>query len=529
MPKGDQDGWMKRQVARGAMSRRDFIQFAIAAGLSVAAAKSAFAAASPPKKGGSFKMAVGYGGPKDSLDPATWQDQFAADMGQIVGNCLVMIDQKNGTQPDLAENYEPADGAKRWVFKLRKGITFHNGKTLTSEDVVSTFEYHRDPKAQSVARSLLNGIASVKADGPDTVVFTLKDADADFPFVTSDYHLPIFASKDGRIDFSLGIGTGPFAMDKFEPGVKFTAHRNPSYHHSEGPWFDDVELISMLDVAARQNALLAGQVHYADRIDTRSVNQFRRRKDIKVTDVTGFGHYVAPMNTSVKPFDDVNVRQALKYAINREELVRRILSGFGAPGDDNPISPALKYATSPEPKYQYDPEKAKSLLKAAGISNLKVDLSASDVAFAGAVDAAALIKASARKANIDINVIKEANESYWDVVWMKKPWTMSYWTGRPTVDLMFRTAYAADATWNDTFWKHPKFNELLKAARAETDDKKRSDMYAEMQQIVHDDGGAVVLMFNDYVSAHSAKLAHGELNANTDHDGGLIFQRWWMA
>ena len=145
------------------------------------------------------------------------------------------------------------------------------------------------------------------------------------------------------------------------------------------------------------------------------------------------------------------------------------------------------------------------------------------------MDAALLMKASAKKAGIDINVVKEPNDSYWDVVWMKKPWCMSYWGGRPTADWMFTTAYAADAAWNDSFWKNPKFNDLLKSARAETDDKKRTDMYAEMQQILHDDGGVAVLMFNDFVSAHSAKVAHGDLNSNYDHDGAYIFQRWWMA
>ena len=112
---------------------------------------------------------------------------------------------------------------------------------------------------------------------------------------------------------------------------------------------------------------------------------------------------------------------------------------------------------------------------------------------------------------------------------MKKPWCMSYWAGRPTADWMFTTAYAADAAWNDSFWKNPKFNDLLKAARGETDDKKRADMYTEMQQILHDDGGVVVLMFNDFVSAHSSKIAHGDLNSNFDHDGSYIYQRWWMA
>jgi peptide/nickel transport system substrate-binding protein len=113
---------------------------------------------------------------------------------------------------------------------------------------------------------------------------------------------------------------------------------------------------------------------------------------------------------------------------------------------------------------------------------------------------------------------------------MKKPWCFSYWGGRPTADWMFTTAYAAETAWNDSYWKNPRFNELLVAARGDTDEVKRSGMYAEMQQIVHDDGGVLVLMFNNFVSAHSTAITNdGKIASNYDLDGGMIFERWWMA
>jgi peptide/nickel transport system substrate-binding protein len=283
------------------------------------------------------------------------------------------------------------------------------------------------------------------------------------------------------------------------------------------------------EAGKRHDALMNGTVHAIDKVDVRNIAALKRRKDIKITDVPGFDHYVAPMNCAMKPFDDVHVRQAVKWAINRDELIKRVLGGYGTTGNDIPLSPSMRFAATPEPKYHYDPDKAKAFLRIAGYNTLKLDLSASDAAFAGAYEAATLIKASAKKANIDINVIKEPAEGYLDLVWMKKPWVMSYWSGRATADWMFSTAYSDDAPWNDSSWKYPKFNDLLKAARAEMDDKKRSDKYSEMQQILHDDGGALVLMFDDYVSAHSAKVAHGDLNSNADHDGGRVFQRWWMA
>ncbi len=127
-------------------------------------------------------------------------------------------------------------------------------------------------------------------------------------------------------------------------------------------------------------------------------------------------------------------------------------------------------------------------------------------------------------------MIREPDDGYWDNVWMKKPWCMSYWNGRPTVDWMFATAYAEDAAWNDAFWKHPKFNELLKAARSETDQKPSAPRcMPRCSRSRQDDGGNVVIMFNNYVSAHSDTLAHGDIAANWDIDGMKIASRWWFA
>ncbi len=119
------------------------------------------------------------------------------------------------------------------------------------------------------------------------------------------------------------------------------------------------------------------------------------------------------------------------------------------------------------------------------------------------VDTAQLMKESAAKCGIDINVIREAGDAYWDAVWMKKPWCLSYWSGRPAADLMFTTAYATGAAWNEAFWSNAKFDELLAAARSELDQAKRATMYAEMQEIVADDSGTMVLMFYNYVNAHA--------------------------
>lgn len=523
----------RKAVGLGKLSRRDFIQFATASGITLAAANTLFAtvARAEPKKGGTLKIGMGHGATTDTLDPATWTNGFQFNMSVgMFGAQLTQIDQKTAVVPNLAESVEPADGAAKWVFKLRKGLTFHNGKPLTAKDVVETYNYHRGEKSKSAAKSVLDIVKDIQADGDQTVVFTLKSGSADFPYVTSDYHLPIFPAKEGGgIEWEKGISAGPYMLDKYEPGVKFVGKRNPNYHKSDAAWFDAVEQLSIVDVAARTNALMSGEIHYMDRVDLKTIDMLKQNPDIEIDNLTGFGHYVAPMDVRQKPFDNVDVRQALKWAIDRKELVDKILFGYGTPGNDDPIAASIKFASNPQPVYSYDPEKAKFHLKKAGLDSLKVDFSTSNAAFSGAVDAALLMQAQAKAAGIDINVIREPDDSYWDNVWMKKPFCMSYWGGRPTCDWMFTTAYQGGAAWNDSFWNNQQFNDLLSTARTETDDAKRQALYAQMQQILHDDGGVIVLMFNNFVDAHSKQVAHGDLNSNFDVDGGYIAERWWMA
>ena len=137
---------------------------------------------------------------------------------------------------------------------------------------------------------------------------------------------------------------------------------------------------------------------------------------------------------------------------------------------------------------------------------------------------------SARAAGIEINVVREPDDGYWSNVWMKKPWVACYWSGRATEDWLFSQIYAADASWNDTFWKHPRFNELLVQARAELDPKKRRVQYVEMQQILHNEGGVALPLFQSDVMAYHERLHVPEVvGANWELDGAKNAERWWFA
>lgn len=513
------------------MNRRDVL-IAGAAALGAGLTPHHALAQGAPKRGGKFRLGLSGANTGDSNDPATWGTSALINFGLWGGvyNNLMEIGPEGKVVSELAEGAEPSTDAKTWTFKLRRGVTFHNGKTMDADDVVASINHHRGAQSKSAAKGVLAGVADVKADGKERVVFTLTTGSADFPASVTNYHLPIGPLKDGKIDWESASGTGGYTLVSHERGVKMVLKRNPSYWKQGRAWFDEVELINVADVAARMNALVSGQVDAISNPDIKTLALLQRNTSVVVEEQPGTTHYTMPMFTDVAPFNNKDVRLALKHAIDRKALLQTILRGHGREGNDSPITPANPYFNEKVVPRAYDPEKANFYLKQAGMSSLKVDLSASDAAFGGAVDTAVLFKEHAAKAGIDINVIREPNDGYWSNVWTKKPFVMCFWAGRPTEDLMFTEVYAKGAPYNDTHWNNDRFNALLLQARAELDTKKRDEMYGEMQAIVSEDGGVIIPMFANNLHARSTKVAHAaQMGRNLGMDGWKPIERWWFA
>ncbi|MFQ5773662.1 MAG: ABC transporter substrate-binding protein [Kiloniellaceae bacterium] len=524
---------LKHMLEAGRISRREFMAQAAALGATGALATTMLggkARAAMPKKGGKLRIGIGHGSTTDTLDPATFTDSYMQFVGYGLRNHLTEVSNTGELIPELAESFEASPDAVTWTFKLRKGVEFHNGKTLDAADIVASINHHLGEDSKSAAKAILAAIEEVKADGKDTVVFKMKSGNADFPFIVSDYHVAIMPAKDGKVEWQSGVGTGGYVLQSYEPGVRASLKRNPNYWKEGRAHFDEAEALVITDVTARTNALTTDEIDAMDRVDLKTVHLLKRNKKIRIEETSGTQHYTFAMRTDTPPFDNNDVRLALKFAVDREALLQSVLRGHGVLGNDHPIGRSNFYYASDLPQRKYDPDKAKFHLKKAGLSSLKVDLSAADAAFAGAVDAAVLYREHAKKAGIDINVVREPNDGYWSNVWMKKPWCAVYWGGRPTEDWMFSTAYAEGVPWNDTYWKHDRFNKLLKLARAELNQAKRREMYVEMQKIVRDEGGVVVPMFANYVFAMSKKVQHeDQMGADKDLDGTKGMERWWFA
>ncbi len=511
------------------ISRRELLQGASAMGVAALAGSLGGPAFAAPKRGGRFRVAMGHGATSDSYDPATWDQAFVQVFATARHGYLTEIAADGSLVGEVAESWEASPDATVWTLKLRDGLRYHSGKPVTAADVIASLNHHRGEDSKSAAKPIVAGITDMKADGSN-VVITLDSGNADFPFILSDYHLPIMPSAEGKIDPTSSDGCGGYIVESFEPGVRAAMKRNPDYWKPGRAHFDEIEMLVVIDAAARQNALITGEVDVIDQVDRNTVHLLKRARNVKVLATTGTQHYTFAMDTRVAPFNDNNVRLALKYAIDRQELVDKVLNGYGSIGNDHPIGTSNRYHAAELEQHSYDPDKAKHYLKQAGLDSLDVSLSAADAAFGGAVDAAVLYSEKAAAAGININVVREPNDGYWSNVWMKKPWSAVYWGGRPTEDWMFSTAYASGAAWNDSFWEHERFNVLLKQARSELDEAKRRAMYVEMQDIVSNEGGVVIPMFASYVMAHSDKIAHpDQVAANWTMDGFRAVERWWFA
>jgi len=528
---------LQESFISGKISRRNFVSTSVAIGVSLAGATAVVnqVEAATPKSGGRLRMGITGGATSDILDPGQILDAYMINvsMGQVRPN-MTKINPDGSVEGDLSSGWQASNGAKTWKFDVRQGVEFHNGKTLDSTDIVDSIRHHMGPDTKSGGSGVVSGIASIKEDGKYGVVVELNEGNGDLPILLSDYHLNICPSKgDGSIDWESGIGAGPYTLEEHEPGVRTLTKKFANYWNSGNEsYFDEVETLGISDPTARLAALSTGAVDAINNVPAKTASRLKSMVNVKTLISTGNKQCTMPMLCDVAPFDDQNVRNAIKHIINRQELLDKIFFGYGQLGNDNPVGPANYFRANTDelPQREYDPEQAKYFLKQAGLSSLSVKFHAADTGFTGAVDAGALMRESAKAAGIDIEVVREPNDGYWSNVWMVKPWSACYWSGRPTEDWIFSQIYYSKADWNDTHWNNSSFDKLLVEARSETDEAKRRDKYVEMQRIVHNDGGLALPVFLSEIMGYRTNISVPDQIANNwELDGHLAARRWWTA
>lgn len=517
-------------VGASTLDRRSFMKQATAFGLGTAMVPTLSglsAQAATPKSGGHLVIGVA-GSTTDSLDPATWAGHLSPTFGKTWGETLVEPDPLDKSPvPVLAESWDVKPGAKEWIFNIRKGVTFHNGQELTADDVVKTLQRHSQEDSKSAALGIMQDIEDIRADGSHQVVITLSSGNADFPALLSDYHL-IIQPGGGFDDPSAGIGTGPYKVEKVEPGIRYVSRKVDGHWREGVGYVDSIEVLVMNDATARTSALQSGRVHMIVQVDPKIAKLLQRSSSLSVINTQGGGHYTFSMQTNTAPFDNNDLRLALKHAIDREEIVKRILNGYGTVGNDFPINSTYNFFPDDIEQRVYDPEKAAFHFKKSGHDG-PVVLRTSDTAFPGAVDTAVLFQSAASKAGIPLKVVREPSDGYWSNVWNKKPFVASYWSSRPVQDHIYSTAYKSGVDWNETKWSNETFDKLILQGRTELDPEKRKGIYRDLALMTRNEGGAIIPMFNDYIDGVSNKVQGFQKDVSGHLSNYFAPIRCWLA
>jgi peptide/nickel transport system substrate-binding protein len=498
---------LERLTAKGA-SRREILRTLAAAGMMSLTGGGLLAASGParaqgtPKQGGKIRVATQSSSTADTLDPAKGALGTDYVRCNMFYSGLTELDAHLGAQMALAESLDTKD-ATVWVAKLRKGVQFHDGKPFTPADVVYSIMRHKDPATASKAKTLADQIKEVKATGPNEVTITLMGPNADLPVILADAHFLII--KDGTKDFTTAIGTGPFKVKSFSPGMSTVGVRNEHYWKPGLPHLDEIELVGISDESARVNALLSGDVQLINAVSPRSTARIKGTPGYTVLE-TKTGEYtdliVRDQNgITSKP----DFRRGMMYLQNREQMRSAIFQGYGAIGNDQPIDPTNKYYFAGLPQRTYDVDKAKFYFQKAKVDSTPIQIFASPAAD-GSVEMATLLQQSAQQAGLNLQVMRVPADGYWSNHWMKHPLGYGAVNARPSADVLFTQFFKSDAPWNEANWKSAQFDQMLVAARGEPDDTKRKKIYGDMQVLVHEQGGIGIPMFLSSLDAHTTKL-----------------------
>jgi peptide/nickel transport system substrate-binding protein len=506
------DAIVESAIRRGA-TRRELLQMLLAGGVATAAGgivlgRATKAVAATPVSGGALKAAGWSSSTADTLDPA--KASLSTDYVRCCAfyNRLTYIQSDGTPRMELAESVE-SKNAKVWTIRLRSGVTFHDGKPLTAEDVVFSMKRHLDPAVGSKVAKIAKQMTGFKAVDKLTVEITLESPNADLPMILGMHHFMIVA--DGTTDFSKGNGTGAFVREVFEPGVRSVGLKNKNYWKPNQPNVDSFEFFAIAEDNARVNALLAGDIHLAAAINPRSVRLVDGKEGVFLSKTTSGNYTNLNIRLDMAPGDKQGFVEGMKHLVNREQIQKSALRGLAEIGNDQPISPSNFYHNADLKPKAFDPEKAKFFFDKAGLLGQSIPVIASDAANS-AIDMAMIVQAAGAEIGMKFDVQRVPSDGYWDNYWLKAPIHFGNINPRPTPDILFSLLYASDAPWNESQYKSEKFDRMLLEARGSLDEAKRREIYNEMQVMVSEEAGTIIPAYLSNVDAVSSKIKGLETN-----------------
>lgn len=451
-------------------------------------------------------LIVGQIAEPQSLDPHTVT--ATNDFRILVNIYDGLVRYKDGTlevEPSLAESWQISDDGKTYTFKLRTGVTFHDGSPFNAQAVKFNFDRMLDknhPFYNTGPFPLSFNFASidkVNVIDDNTVEFKLKNAFAPFlsnlAYPTGLIVSPAAVEKYGKEYGRHPSGTGPFKFVEWQSSQRVVVERNPDYWDGKAA-LDAVVFRPITDANTRVAEMMAGGIDVMVEVPPDNLATFRNDSNFKVSEEVGPHVWFSILNTKDGPFKDKRVRQAANYAVNKQGLVDNVLQGT-ATVSAGPVPPAFAWVKSDVKPYPYDPEKAKALLAEAGVEkpSVKFLITEGGSGMLDPVTMGTAIQADLQAVGFDVKIESyewnsflaqvngglEGKADMAEMAWMvNDPDTLPY--------LTLRSAALPDkGGFNSGYYENPKLDEILEKARTSTDQAERAKLYAEVQQIVHDD------------------------------------------
>jgi peptide/nickel transport system substrate-binding protein len=523
-------GLTRRQVLHGALAGGAMLSaggLLAACGGSSGSSSAASSAKSSPastgalKSGGNLRVGATGGGAKDTIDAhLPTADPDIMRCWNLYEPLAVRPPSFGPLEMMVAESIEAEKGkADSWIVKVRPGIEFHNGKTVTPEDVVFSLNRIIDPKNPKVGAASIGyvDIKGVKKISKSEVRIPLKFANAGFLDDIGQYFNAIVPVG---YDPAKPVGTGAFMYESFTPGQQSVFKKFPNYWQHGKPYADQLTIIDFTDDTARVNALLGGQVDAIDNLPTGQIAQVQGSSSLKVL-ISHTGQWQPfTMRIDQAPFNDVRVRQAMRLIINRPQMVEQVLSGQGRIANDMyaPFDPAYD---SSLPQRAQDIEQAKSLLKSAGHAGLSVQLVTAPV-FQGVVQAAQVFAQQASAAGVKVNLRKLDTGTFYGPNYLKWTFAQDFWATREYLPQVAQGSLPG-SPFNETHWGAGAFEKLINQARAELDATKRTTILREAEKMEYDQGGYIIPYFSNQIDAYSSKWG-GFVEAKS----GFPLGNYWM-
>lgn len=523
------DNSFSRQGSLLVPTRRDLLRAGgmVALGAAASAVLPAGAAfAEEPKKGGVLRMGLEGGTSSDSFDPTTYNDNIPITLALLMMNGLIEYDEAGNPTGELLESWEAKSGATEWIFNVRQGITFSNGKTLDADDIIYSIQLHRTEESKSAVKGQLASITEIKALSPSQVSIKLSAGNADLPVLLGDFHIVVV--PNGHADWSAPIGTGAYALESFEPGIRATFTSRGEYWKKGRGNFDRVEVLYITDSAARLAALQGGQIDVANRLDGRTAPALMNVPTLKVVQTKGTGYrYSFVAKVTSDPTSSKDLRLALKYGIDREQICKNVYNGFATPGNDTLMDAANPFFNAELKPRPYDPDKAAFHFRKSGVD--AVELKVSEGAWSSSPDCAQIYQQNLKKVGIDLAVTKVAADGYWSDTWLKVPFCAVFWGRRMSADQTLTTCFGAKSDFNDSDWRNEAFDEMLARARVELDPVARKKIYDECQVIVAEEAGHVNFAVSDFLDGYSSKVQGVKPHPRFDMDDNRVGEKAWFA